>query len=82
MLLCHFLQELIFLKDSEQLFIKRCEIDIDREDPAWHLSVEAWGGKIDRERYELLTDIKKVSLPDFRILQTCNGWAADIILGK
>ncbi len=82
MLLYHFLQELIFLKDSERLFFKRCEIDINREYPDWHLSVQAWGGQVERERYEFLADIKTVSLPDFRILQTCDGWATDIILGK
>ncbi len=82
MLLYHFLQEVIYLKDSEQLFFRRCEIDIDRECPAWHLSVQAWGGKIDREIYEQTADIKTVSLPDFRILQTCDGWTTDIILGK
>ncbi len=80
MLLYHFLQELVFLKDSERLFFRRCEIDIDRDVPVWHLHVQASGEEIDRGNQGLFTDVKAVSFPDFRVKQTCDGWTADVLL--
>ncbi len=80
MLLYHFLQELVFLKDSQRLFFKECEIAINREVPVWHLNVQASGEEIDLGKHELLADVKAVSFHDFRVRQTCEGWTADIIL--
>lgn len=80
MLLYQFLQELVLLKDSERLFFRQCEIDIDREIPVWHLHVQASGEEIDRGSRGLLTDVKAVSFPGFRVRQTCDGWAADVLL--
>ncbi len=79
MLLYQFLQELVLLKDSERLFFRQCEIDIDREIPVWHLHVQASGEEIDRGSRGL-TDVKAVSFPGFRVRQTCDGWAADVLL--
>jgi SHS2 domain-containing protein len=80
MLLYHFLEELVFLKDSERLFFRQCEIDIDRDAPVWHLHVQASGEEIDGGEHGLLTDVRAVSFPDFRVRQTCDGWTADVLL--
>ncbi len=80
MLLYIFLQEIIFLKDSERLIFKRCRIAVDREVPAWHLHAQASGEAIDPGRQKLLSDVKAVSHHDFRVRQTCGGWTADVIL--
>ncbi len=80
MLLYHFLEELVFLKDSERLLFKQYEITIDRDAPAWHLQVQASGEEIDGGEQRLLTDVRDVSLPDFRVRQTCDGWTADVLL--
>ncbi len=72
-LLYHFLQEIIFLKDSERLFFKHCSIEIDGEGPSWHIHAHASGETIDQGRQELLSDGKAVSHQDFRVRQTCGG---------
>ncbi len=79
-LLYHFLQEIIFLKDSERLFFRRCDIAIEREVPVRHLHVQACGEEIDRERQAFPADVKAISFQDFRVRQTCGGWTADVVL--
>ena len=80
MLLYHFLQELVFFKDSERLLFQRYEVDIKRQIPDWKMHVQAFGAEIDPGKHELLADVKAVSLHNFSVRRTSEGWSADVII--
>jgi protein archease len=80
MLLYRFLQELVFLKDAERLLFSRFELDPVEGTSSWHLRVRAFGDEIAPEKHELLADVKAVSLHDFSVHQTLDGWRAEVIV--
>jgi protein archease len=80
MLLYRFLQELIFYKDAEGLLFNRFELDPVQGVPSWHLRVRAFGDGISPEKHELHADVKAVSLHNFSVRQTPDGWRADVIV--
>ena len=79
MLLFNFLQELIFLKDAKLLLFNKFSIRIS-ENKKWKLNATAYGEKLDMKKHELLVDVKAVSLHNFKVERTKNGWKADVIL--
>ncbi|MBI4010501.1 MAG: archease [Candidatus Aenigmarchaeota archaeon] len=79
-LLFNFLQELIFLKDAELLLFNKFELDVIPEKNRFQLSVKAYGEKLDMKKHELLVDVKAVSMHNFKIEETKDGWVASVIL--
>jgi SHS2 domain-containing protein len=80
MLLYRFLQELIFYKDAERLLFNKFELAISQGVPSWRLRVRASGDEISLEKYELMGDVKAVSLHNFSVRETPDGWRAEVIL--
>lgn len=80
MLLFQFLQELIFLKDAEQLLLRVSKIRIENQNSAYQLSAEAYGEELNPEKHELVVDVKAVTFHRFRVGQTTQGWEATVIL--
>ncbi len=80
MLLFHFLQELIFLKDAQQLLFNKYDLDITHDGDRWRLSGRTHGDRIDPATHELLVDVKAVSLHNYLVEETSGGWRADVIL--
>jgi len=80
MLLFNFLQELIFLKDAEQLLLRVPHVEILKDEGVYHLTAEATGEKLNPLRHELIVDVKAVTLHRFNVNQTPEGWEATVIL--
>ncbi|MFQ5929976.1 MAG: archease [Acidobacteriota bacterium] len=80
MLLFNFLQELIFLKDSERLLLRVREAKIDGEDGPYRVKVVAQGEQLDPDRHEQRVDVKAVTLHQFCLQETDRGWLANVIL--
>ena len=81
MLLFKFLQELIFYKDAELLLFNGFHFDIiGQKKDTWHLRAEAYGEEIDPQSHDLLADVKAVSLHNFVVEETPEGWRASVIL--
>ncbi|MEM5802248.1 MAG: archease [Candidatus Aenigmatarchaeota archaeon] len=80
MLLFNFLQELIVLKDSEQLLFNKFDIDIMPKNKKWKLIALAYGEKINPKKHDLSADVKGVSLHNFKVEETKGGWRAFVIL--
>jgi len=78
MLLFQLLQELIYYKDAEQLLLLVRNIRIEQHDADWSAFVEVAGELIDSERHDLIVDIKAVTLHNFNVLQTAQGWKATV----
>jgi SHS2 domain-containing protein len=80
MLLFELLQELIFLKDAEQLLLRVSGIRIQQNSKGWLLEAHGDGEKIDATKHALIVDVKAVTLHRFALEQVSEGWRAFIIL--
>ncbi|MBU5537508.1 MAG: archease [Candidatus Aenigmatarchaeota archaeon] len=80
MLLFNFLQELIFYKDAELLLFSKFDLEIFPENKKWKLKSKAYGEKLDMKKHELLVDVKAVSLHQFKVEETKEGWKANVII--
>jgi SHS2 domain-containing protein len=80
LLLFQFLQEFIYFKDAEELLLRATAVDIHPQAEGFTLRGEACGERIDREKHELLVDVKAVTLHRFRVEQGSDGWRSFVIL--
>jgi len=81
MLLLKYLQEIIFLKDAEQLLLRASRVSIRREKRGTlSLCARLQGEKIDPARHHLNVDVKAVTMHRFRVQQTQDGWQAVVVL--
>jgi SHS2 domain-containing protein len=80
MLLFNFLQEIIFLKDAEQLLLRIEKAGIKGENGIYFLRASGWGEQIDPLRHQLIVDVKAVTLHKFKVEHTPRGWETFIIL--
>ena len=79
LLLFDFLGELVFVKDVEAALFNDYEISIE-ENNVFKLSCKAFGSDIDYERYEILTDVKAVTMHKFVLEERKEGWYCHIII--
>lgn len=80
MLLFNFLQELIYFKDADQLLLRVDRLAFREEDGRNLLAAQTAGEAIDSERHEMRADVKAVTLHQFELRQTAQGWEATVIL--
>ena len=76
-LLFDFLDELVFLKDAEQLLFSKFEITIKDEK---QLVAIAYGEKIDPKKHQLIVDAKAITYHNFEVKKTKEGWKATVIV--
>jgi SHS2 domain-containing protein len=79
-LLFDFLDELIFLKDAEQMFFSEFKARISGKEGAYSLTVEARGEKINPNKHDIVIDAKAVTMHKFEVKQTEKGWRAQVII--
>ncbi|WP_026732114.1 archease [Fischerella sp. PCC 9605] len=80
LLLFNFIQELIYYKDSEQLLLRTQQINFEDKDGKHHLTAILQGEKLDPQRHQQLVDVKAVTLHQFQLQKTNDGWMAMVIL--
>ena len=80
MLLFDFLQELIYFKDADRLLLRIREVQIDEKDDAYSLNAAAAGESLDPARHRQRADVKAVTLHDFRVEKSDDGWKASVLL--
>ena len=80
MLLFDLLQELIFLKDAERLLLRIRNVEIDERNENYSVQATAEGEPLDAERHHQRADVKAVTLHDFSVEQTKDGWKARVLL--
>ena len=78
-LLYDFLSELIYLKDAETVLFKDFEITIKRNKNI-HLTCKALGSQIDWENEGLLTDVKAVTMYEFKVEKKAKQWTCHVVL--
>ncbi len=80
MLLIDFLQELIFLKDRDQILLWIHQISIEAREDRCRLTAILAGEKLDYARHDLVVDVKAVTLHEFKLEKTQTAWRARVIL--
>ncbi|HLC57483.1 MAG TPA: archease [Candidatus Nanoarchaeia archaeon] len=75
-LLFDFIEELIYLKDAEGLLFKRFSAAVSGN----KLKAVCFGDKIDREKHDLKTDVKAITLHKFELKKLKSGYLARFIL--
>jgi SHS2 domain-containing protein len=80
MLLFDLLQELIFLKDAERLLLRLREVQIIETAENYFVKATAEGELLDAERHHQRADVKAVTLHDFSVERTEDGWKAKVLL--
>ncbi|MGD9252007.1 MAG: archease [Desulfobacterales bacterium] len=80
MLLFDFLQELVFLKDRDQTLLRVDRIDILPGKEGYHLEAKLAGEHLDYDRHDLVVDVKAVTMHQFHLAPTPDGWQARIVL--
>jgi len=76
-LLFLFLAELIYIKDTENIFFSRFEIKITNK---FKLSCKAYGERIDNKKHTLKTDVKAVTYHKLEVVKKSDGYGAHVIL--
>ena len=80
MALLKLLEELIYYKDAERLFLRVTEVDARQRDGEWVVEATAEGEPIDPSRHQLSGDVKAVTLHRLKVAQTAQGWEATVVL--
>ncbi len=80
LLLFDLLQELIFLKDAERLLLRIREVQVVERDENYFVKATAEGEPLDAERHHQRADVKAVTLHDFSVERTEDGWKARVLL--
>jgi len=78
-LLYNSLEEVVYLKDAEQLVFHRFEAEVIREKP-YEAVVTMWGEKIDRKKHDAHADVKGITYHDFHITKTKMDYRASVVL--
>jgi SHS2 domain-containing protein len=75
-LLFDWLNELVYLLDSEHLVFSQFAAKIDERG----LTATCRGERLDRSRHQLEHEVKAVTYHDLRVENTESGWEAEVIL--
>jgi SHS2 domain-containing protein len=77
-LLYNFISELIYLKDTEKLFLSDFDIDISPDRKA--LKAIVAGEPIDYDRHTIKTDVKAATYHNLKIEKVFNGYKVRMVL--
>jgi SHS2 domain-containing protein len=80
LLLFNFLQELVYYKDSEQLLLRAQQVEFEENDGKHQLSAVVKGETLDFNRHQQRVDVKAVTLHQFQLEKTNDGWRAMVIM--
>ena len=74
------LQEIIFFKDAESLFVAPIELHVRQREAGWQVDATLGGELIDPKRHLLSGDVKAVTMHRFGVEKTGGGWEATVVL--
>jgi SHS2 domain-containing protein len=79
LLLVGFLNELVYLRDAEELLLHPEKVEIIW-DGSVQLRADLSGERIDRRRHALASDVKAATAHGLRVAKTTDGWTATATL--
>ena len=78
--LLNFLEELIYYKDAEGLFLRVTGVRVTQRDDRCIVDGTAEGEAIDPSRHRLSADVKAVTLHRLGVRRVNGGWEATVVL--
>lgn len=78
-LLRDFLDEIIFIKDSDLLVFSRFNVKI-KKNGVYELKANAYGEKLDMKKHKFGVDVKATTMHMFEVKEEKDGWKARVIL--
>lgn len=75
-----FLDEIVYLKDADLFFPKIVEVDSVLKHNTWKLIGRFIGSKFDENIHTIGNDVKAITLHEFYIKKTQNGWECHVII--
>jgi SHS2 domain-containing protein len=78
--LLRFLEEFIFAKDADAMFLRAVAVAVKQIDNRWVVDSTAEGEAIDPSRHQLSGDVKAVTLHRLNVQRTDGGWEATVVL--
>ncbi|RIK96245.1 MAG: archease [Proteobacteria bacterium] len=79
LLLLHYLNELVYLRDAESLLLRADRLDVAAGADA-RLAAELVGERIDRTRHRLLAEVKAATAHGLHVGRADDGWEARVTL--
>lgn len=79
LLLLRFVNELVYLRDAEDLLLRPERVLVTRDGRA-RLEAELSGERIDRRRHALTAEVKAATAHGLRVVSTADGWTAALTL--
>ncbi len=79
-LLFKFLNELIFLKDTERFAAAEAKVSIREGPEGYALKARLAGEPLDERRHRTRSDAKAVTMHLFEVAKTKGGWTARVVL--
>jgi len=79
LLLARFLNELVYLRDAEDLLLHPEHVEIACDGSA-HLHAQLAGEQVDRARHALASDVKAATAHGLGVTKTTEGWTATATL--
>ena len=79
-LLFRFLDEAVYRKDADGLFLRAERVEIRETADGWTLAATLAGEKPNPERHMLSADVKAVTWHYFRLERTVRGWEATVVV--
>lgn len=79
-LLIDFIDELIFLKDTEHLIFSDIKVNVGEKQDHAHLTATLKGEQIKPDEHTLGTDVKAITYHQFKLEQEGEQWKAHFIL--
>ena|SRR3989344_2415039 len=80
MLLFNFLQELVYLKDADEIVFSKFKVNIKQTKAAYSLTAICWGEKISLKKHTLNVDAKAITLHQFEVKKVKSKWTARVIV--
>lgn len=78
--LLNFLEELIYYKDAESLFLRASSLNVTQHAGRWIVDATVEGEMIDPVRHRLSADVKAVTVHRLKVQRVNGGWEATVVL--
>jgi len=78
--LLRLLEEIVYYKDAEGLFLAVTAVDVREQDGHWHVDAALAGEPIDPARHQLAGDVKAITMHKLRVARTATGWEATVVV--
>jgi len=78
MLLFELLQQLIYLKDTDQILLHIRDLIVEEKDE-YTIHADAYGDWINPDKHLLRVDVKAVTMHQFQVREKGQGWEATIV---